>query len=149
MALTLKIVIPGRVGGKGRGRAVAREGKDGRVFASVYTPKKTANAEASIKQFAFDAMRGRQLFMGPIQLDVAIFHLPTPSWSKRRKREAFYMTGKPDTDNVVKLIGDALNKIVWDDDAQVSDLHVIRRYIREGQERCEITVTALGIDDVS
>ena len=38
-----------------------------------------------------------------------------------RKREAHhgYVTSRPDGDNVIKLIGDALNNIVWRDDSQI------------------------------
>lgn len=139
MGLQVRFVIPGRLKGKGRPRATIRAG-----FATVYTPAATKNAEAQIKQFASDAMKGRDPIEGPVELTVAIYQMVPSSWSKKRARAAVYLTGKPDIDNSIKMLADSGNGIVWRDDAQISDLHVIRRYIQEGQERCEITVMALA-----
>ncbi len=35
---------------------------------------------------------------------------------------------KPDSDNIAKVVADALNGIAYDDDAQIADLTVIKRY---------------------
>jgi Holliday junction resolvase RusA-like endonuclease len=35
---------------------------------------------------------------------------------------------KPDADNIAKIILDALNEVAWDDDAQVVQLSVCKRY---------------------
>ena len=40
-------------------------------------------------------------------------------------------TKKPDADNVAKIILDGLNHIAWDDDTQVVDMMVIKRYSEE------------------
>lgn len=138
--MQISFTIPGRVRGKGRPRAVVRPGTS---FVSVYTDPETRNCETLVRNSAHDAMGEWTPFDGPIELTVAIFQLVPPSWSKKKTAAAFYLTGKPDLDNVVKLIGDALNGIVWRDDSQISDLHVKRRYIRAGQERVEITITEL------
>ena len=37
-------------------------------------------------------------------------------------------TKKPDADNVVKIICDALNDVAWADDAQITVLHFEKRY---------------------
>ena len=50
----VSFVIPGRVKGKGRPRAVARGG-----FARVYTPKDTVNAESMVRKFAAEILRAR------------------------------------------------------------------------------------------
>lgn len=39
-----------------------------------------------------------------------------------------YPTKKPDVDNVVKIVLDALNGFAWHDDAQVIDLHISKTY---------------------
>ena len=36
--------------------------------------------------------------------------------------------GRPDVDNCSKLVLDALNGILWRDDAQICELSVTRRY---------------------
>lgn len=35
---------------------------------------------------------------------------------------------KRDLDNTMKLVQDALNDVLWEDDSQIADLHLIRRY---------------------
>ena len=37
-------------------------------------------------------------------------------------------TKKPDLDNVAKIILDSLNKIAYDDDSQIVDLHIRKYY---------------------
>jgi len=45
------------------------------------------------------------------------------SWSKKKRQAALtgdlMPTGKPDFDNISKVVCDALNKIVWKDDSQI------------------------------
>lgn len=38
---------------------------------------------------------------------------------------------KPDSDNIAKVVADALNGIAYDDDAQIADLTVIKRYTED------------------
>lgn len=59
--------------------------------------------------------------------------LPVPkSWSKRKQADALagqlMPTTKPDLDNCVKAIFDAVNGIVWTDDVQVVGLRVRKVY---------------------
>jgi Holliday junction resolvase RusA-like endonuclease len=60
-----------------------------------------------------------------------------PSWSRKKRQAALagalHPTGKPDLDNCVKLLMDALNGILWRDDAQVTDIAVIKRYAEIAQ----------------
>lgn len=37
-------------------------------------------------------------------------------------------TSKPDTDKLLRAVGDALTAVVWRDDSQVVDLHGVKRY---------------------
>lgn len=119
--------VPGKPVGKGRPRA-ARRGKG----ITLYTPEKTATYESTIALVASQAMAGCPLITGPVGV-VMRMTLPIPmSWSKRKKAHALdgivMPTTKPDMDNVVKAIFDAINGVVWNDDVQVVDLHVIKRY---------------------
>lgn len=134
----LRFVIPGRVAGKGRPRATIRGG-----HAAVYTPAKTVNAEAMVRSIGADAMAGGDLFDGPLHLSVVVNLERPASWSKRKRVETLIPTGKPDLDNVAKLIGDALNGIVWRDDSQIASLHIGRRFVESGGERVEIFVRPL------
>ena len=50
-------------------------------------------------------------------------------------------TYRPDADNEAKLVMDALNGLVWADDAQVVDQHVIKHPRVRGQaERMDISI---------
>lgn len=46
---------------------------------------------------------------------------------RKRDGDVHADTQKPDADNDAKLVLDALNGVAWDDDQQVTDLHVIKR----------------------
>lgn len=133
---TISFTIPGRVVGKGRPK-FARRGQ----FVHAYTPAKTANAEAMIRSLGADAMAGRPPFAGPIFVEIMAWHNTPPSWSKKKRAEALYVTGKPDVDNVAKILGDALIGIVWGDDSQISDFTFRRRYRDSSGECVEVKVS--------
>lgn len=139
MNFSIKITIPGRIGGKGRPKFTTRGG-----FARAYTPAKTRSTEAMVREFGAQAMDGRPPIEGPVGLTMAIIQAPAVSWSKKKRAGAFWVTGKPDIDNIVKLVGDSLNSIVWRDDAQISAFHVERRYSTTEPERVEISIESLG-----
>jgi Holliday junction resolvase RusA-like endonuclease len=130
------IEIPGELRGKARPR-VLRSGHS-------YTPQQTVSAENWIKACAVEQGVMRPL-LGPLGLCVEIERAVPPSWSKKKRAAALAgeikPTGKPDLDNVVKLLGDALNKIAWDDDSQIVTLTVVR--IFSERSRAEIKVVQL------
>lgn len=69
---------------------------------------------------------------GPIEV-VIVFYYPIPkSWSKIKKfdanDQAIMPIVKPDIDNCVKGVFDALNGIAWEDDRNVVGLHTFKRY---------------------
>ncbi|MCU9958795.1 MULTISPECIES: RusA family crossover junction endodeoxyribonuclease [Bacillus subtilis group] len=74
-----------------------------------------------IKLHAQKQMKGQQLYTGPTVVKV-LFSMPIPkSWSKKKQQEAISTVHikKPDIDNLVKGVFDALNKTAWHDDNQV------------------------------
>lgn len=135
---TVAFTIPGRVSGKGRPK-FARRGN----FVTAYTPEKTRSMEALVRDFGAQAMHGTALMTGPLRLDIRAFLHHPESWSKKRKAATKFVTGKPDADNICKLLGDSLNGIVWKDDAQISILLFVRQYTTDGPEQVKITVEAL------
>lgn len=93
---------------------------------------KAKAAEKTLGQAAMAARRGPWLLTGAIAMHAAVL-MPVPeSWPKRKKAEALAglvrPTVKPDYDNVAKLIGDALNEVIWQDDSQIADGRVVRWY---------------------
>ncbi len=61
---------------------------------------------------------------------MAAYPIPR-TWSKKKKRAAFLgttrPTGRPDADNLLKAL-DSFNEIVFRDDAQIVEAHVLKIY---------------------
>ena len=138
----LAFVVPGKPLGKGRPRFTRAGG--GRAF----TPAKTVNAESMIALFASQAMGGQAPFGQGEPLTcrvVAVFDVPA-SWPKRKRASAYagttWPTGKPDGDNLAKMVGDALNGVAWHDDSQVVEWTVRKQYGAAAELRVEVTALA-------
>lgn len=134
------LVIPGDPRGKGRPRFNRAQGR-------AFTDSRTANAEGIVKVIAMAAMGDRPPFGCPVEVFVrAILPIPT-SWSKKRQAEALtgdtLPTGKPDLDNVLKLIWDGLNRIVFDDDSQITAVTANKEY--GAQPMTVVTVKPIGM----
>lgn len=107
---------------KGRARITTR-GK----FPHAYTPQKTRDAEATLAARSL-AFRPKRPLVGPLTL-TAMFVLPIPaSWSRKRKAAPPRHTSKPDLDNLVKLLKDALNGVFWLDDRQIYSVLASKSY---------------------
>lgn len=113
--------------GKGRARSFLR----GR-FIGHYTPEKTRTYEGMIRTAAMDAMRQRPPIDCPVSVTIrAVFAVPA-SWS--RKKQAAALTGdikpakKPDLDNIVKACTDAMNGVVFRDDALIVNASCTKVY---------------------
>lgn len=75
---------------------------------------------------------------GPLELGVWFQFRYPRSWTKAARdaveegTEPWY-TGKPDLDNLLKLVGDAGNGVLWGDDAQVVTVEAHKVYSTESQ----------------
>ncbi len=83
---------------------------------------------------------------GPIHLDV-VFVLGIPqSWPKWKKAAAaagdLCHVSKPDRDNLLKLLKDALNGVFWVDDSQVCSGSCEKRYGEVPQTQVRIRTLA-------
>ncbi len=108
-----------------------------------YTPKNTVRYETYLADLAKMEMSGKNPTKAPIKLDlVLLFEIPKswPSWKREAAETRFIEhTTKPDADNVVKAIKDALNKVVWHDDAQVCQVSVTKVYSDTPGVQIEVT----------
>lgn len=125
---TINIVPQGK--GRARARYVQPRGRPG--FTTLYTPAATRKYEAEIAAFAVKAMRGRQIFEGPLSVTIdAIMPVPA-SWSNAKWGRAvagvIRPTGKPDADNILKGVADSCNRVIWNDDAQIVDCRIRKFY---------------------
>lgn len=126
-----------KVRGKGRHRTQIRGGR-----VHTFTPDETTAQE---KQIAcrWRAQHGREFasYAGAFRLDI-IVHQALPQ-SAPKKRIGEFWTSKPDTDNIAKLVADALNGVAYVDDSQCIMLNVekSRRKAAGSQSNYFIRVT--------
>jgi Holliday junction resolvase RusA-like endonuclease len=107
----------------------------GREVVRTYTPKKTADFEMLVRTAALRAMLGQKPLTGPLFARIDCY-LPIPkSWTKAKREAAraglLYPVGKPDLDNFKKAVMDAMNGVVYVDDAQIVDDAGKKRYADE------------------
>jgi Holliday junction resolvase RusA-like endonuclease len=89
-----------------------------------FTPKKTVDAEEAIREFIRDLNLKEYWGAGtPIHCEATFFRLRPAS----RKNEQL-PTQKPDWDNYGKLLTDALNELMYDDDSQITTCIIRKRY---------------------
>ena len=108
----------------------------------VWTPKRTSAFEKSLGWQAKTAMKGKPPLQGPLMVSMDA-HFPIPkSWSKRDRAAALIGTirpkSRPDLDNCFKCL-DALNNIVWLDDAQIVDAEIHKFYSVKPLLHIEVT----------
>lgn len=64
----------------------------------------------------------------PISMQIEFFFTIPKSWTKKKKESALWHTSKPDSDNLIKGVKDALNGIAYLDDAQVCSISATKKY---------------------
>lgn len=104
---------------KGRPRAAKTRG--GHIF--VYTPKKTAGAEHAIRQAILAEAEPFEAGV-PLRLEATFYRRKPSSW---RKGDNMPVT-RPDLDNYLKLLVDALQKYLFPDDAQITTVVARKRF---------------------
>lgn len=105
--------------------AFARSGGNGKVR---FTPKRQRDFMSLVKLAAHNAMDGEAPMAGPVEMTIRAVYLVPVSWPKKRRDAARWRTSKPDADNLAKIVADAINTIVYGDDAQVCNLIVQKVY---------------------
>jgi Holliday junction resolvase RusA-like endonuclease len=126
----IQFTIPGEPVGKGRPRATTING-----MARMYTPKKTASYEGRVIDAFVRA--GGVMLGGNIAMTIhATFSMPV-SWSmkKRQAMDGKHCCKKPDADNVLKVVADALNGIAYRDDAAIVYASIEKRWGQDGSVR--------------
>lgn len=123
-------MIPGRPQGKARPKVNTFTHR-------AYTPKATKNYEATVRiSYMNAAPPGERLHIGPVQVRITAYYPIPKSWNKAKKQAAISAEilpeVKPDLDNCVKAILDALNGLAYEDDASVTDLAANKRYAEGG-----------------
>jgi len=125
--------VPGQPVGKGRPRF-----GNGRT----YTPAKTVKAEAFAAMCAGIAFPYSEPLGGPLLMRVTFCMSIPKSWAKLKQMQAqqgeIRPTTTPDIDNLIKLVGDALNGVIYLDDKQIVEVQAVKRYALQPRTEIEI-----------
>lgn len=125
--MTIQFAVFGEPVAQGRPRA----GKDWNGNTVLYDPAKSRHFKEYVK-VAASQHRPDKLLEGPLHVTIKVYKPMLKKFSKKRLAAAeagmYRPVTKPDVDNYVKGIKDALNKVIWVDDSQVVDLTVSKFY---------------------
>lgn len=98
----------------------------------VYTPQQTVKYEKLVK--ASYVAESKIFFNENVPLEISIMALfPVPKSKSNGQKHlmlsgAIFPTRKPDSDNIIKIILDALNGVAYHDDSQVCKIFFEKRY---------------------
>jgi Holliday junction resolvase RusA-like endonuclease len=136
------LVIDGAAAGKARHRFNRQTGR-------AFTPRQTVVAENRVVH-AWQQAGCPRFGDGPLRASIVVItSRPKTHYTSRGElssagRRAPHPTRKPDLDNIAKLLLDGLNKLAYNDDCQIVELSVVRRWARIG----EVDVTLLTIAQI-
>ena len=125
--------ITGKPQGKGRPRFTMK--------GHAYTPERTVAYEKLIRD-EYMKQCGHNFGDVPLKMMVIIEYAPPRSATKKMREDMLarklYPTKKPDIDNVVKAVADALNGVAYRDDVQIVELFVKKWYAEEDAVRFKL-----------
>ena len=122
----MQITIPGEPISKARPRV----GKGG----FIYTPKKSQDHEKYIASIA--KKHFKTPYSCPVSVSIAFFFNPP----KTIKHPPIFRAKRPDIDNLIKTVLDALNTIAYTDDKLIVSLYSKKYYSPNNNERTIIEI---------
>lgn len=132
----VKFTVMGEPKGKGRPRFSTQTGR-------AFTPKQTVNYETLVHTEYMVQCKGFR-FPDDAMLDMRIlayYSVPKSGGKKAKAQKLANIirpTKRPDMDNVVKMVADALNQVAYKDDTQIVDCQC-RKFYSE-KPRIEVTI---------
>lgn len=122
--------VPGKPQGKARARTVYNKNLNHSVS---YTPDNNLLYENLIKTMYIQHAKGVRFDKEvPVKLSIVARFLPPKSTSKKKQQQM--LSGevlplkKPDMDNIVKVVADALNGVAYHDDTQIASVTAKKVY---------------------
>lgn len=131
---TIKFIVHGKPTGKGRPRFVSRE-----KYVQTYTPEATRKYEKLV-QMEYLMVADKNTSENAVRMEIKAIFEPPKSISKKKRDELIgkpYLH-KPDGDNIIKIICDALNGIAYKDDKQIYLVAISKVYGEESMVEVEI-----------
>lgn len=126
------LTVMGKATGKGRPRFVRKTGR-------TFTPQETMTAENEVRRLWEEA--GSPRLEGPVRLLIRVVaerpkgHFRKGGGLNTAGERCPIPTVKPDLDNALKLVMDALNTRAWKDDVQVAEVGMRREW---GDRACTV-----------
>lgn len=136
--MPVKFEVLGVPVGKGRPRFSTQGG-----FVRAITPEKTVNYETLVR-LSYQQQIGAFMFDKDIPLRAIIrAFFPIPKSTSKKKREQMrdlriLHTKRPDVDNVIKAVLDALNGVAYYDDSQVAEVVISKAYAEQPKVMIEL-----------
>jgi len=120
--MNIHLTIPGPPVGKQRAR-VCRSGH-------AFTPAKTVNYEALVKQTFAAKYPDFMPMSGPVRMILSIYIMPSKETQRKIKKSIarVYPIIKPDADNILKIVADALSGLAFVDDKQIISVYAEKKY---------------------
>lgn len=123
--------VPSKIIGKGRPRLNTYTG-------IVYTPTKTKDYETLIEQYFVMKYPRYKTIEGRAKVSIKAFFEIPKSTTKVQKagmmENKISPVKKPDIDNIVKVVLDAMNKFAFKDDTQIVKLEVEKIYTSDEEK---------------
>lgn len=137
----MDFIVDGKPQGKQRPRF-------SRISKTVYTPNKTAKYEKQIAK-AYTGSGGKRIPVGCYVSVTVHAYFPIPkSYSQKKREDCFERRlrpdKKPDMDNILKVVLDALNEVAYEDDKQVVEL-IGRKYYTESDGYLWVSVSEVKV----
>lgn len=122
--------VPGKPQGKARARTYHNKALGHSV---TYTPEKDMLYENFIKNQYLNACTNIFFEKGtPVSMQIVARFVPPKSVSKKRTQQMLegkeLPLKKPDVDNIVKVVADALNGVAYHDDTQIASVTAKKVY---------------------
>jgi Holliday junction resolvase RusA-like endonuclease len=139
--MVIKFFVDGIPVPKARPRFTSRSG-----FVRSYTPKKTKDYEQSIIDAFYDVHQGQKPLMGSLRIIIDAY-MSIPKGTSKKKREMIdnceiRPIKRPDLDNIIKSVMDALNGVAYIDDGQIVSIAACKYYSDEPHT----SITIIGLD---
>lgn len=136
--------VPGKPQGKARARTFYSQSA-GRHMS--HTPDRTVLYENLIKDQFLNQADGFYMERGiPVTLRIVARFLPPKSTAKKKQQQMLegeiLPLKKPDMDNIVKVVADALNGVAYHDDTQI--VFTVAKKAYSSMEGLDITVEEYG-----
>lgn len=118
--------VPGDPVAQGRPRFVRMKYTNG---VRAYDPEKSVTQKEAV---ALIAKAHGMMAEGPLRIEMTFYRKIPQSWSKKKKQQAesgeILPVTRPDVDNYIKLVLDALNGVSFKDDSAIVQIVATKQY---------------------